>query len=237
MSRPKRWDPWSWFRPAPKPAPPATSRSVVFAADFSNRAQWVAGSTSAYPDMGPTNPGDHKLDRLDGMAVYGGEFAATKQDHSDLFLTDLLTTEGSTQGFQVRAGDRLEATVTLPTQIGAWPAVWTWKDGGNEVDVFEYHPDNPNLLELSNHVAGTSHYYSNPSLIRPGATVDLACVFGAGSVDWYVGGALAFSDGRGVGGGWSAYLIVNLSVADGFYHAKPTEEDLSFKVSALRVLR
>lgn len=62
----------------------------------------------------------------------------------------------------------LEARVRLPTALGAWPAIWTWRDGGQEIDVFEYHPDNPDLLELSNHVRSAHHYYRDEA-VRPGA--------------------------------------------------------------------
>ncbi|WP_439333419.1 hypothetical protein [Streptomyces cahuitamycinicus] len=82
--------------------------------------------------------------------------------------TGLLTTEGSQEGFTVRAGDVLEARVRLPEEIGAWPALRTWRDGDQEIDVFEYHPDNPDLLEFTNHVRGTNRYHHDPA-IRPGA--------------------------------------------------------------------
>ncbi|GAA3116166.1 hypothetical protein GCM10020254_73640 [Streptomyces goshikiensis] len=32
------------------------------------------------------------------------------------------------------------------------------------MDVFEYHPDNPDLLELSNHVRQSGSYYRDPAV-------------------------------------------------------------------------
>ena len=131
----------------PRPSP------VVFEADFSSAGQWVAGYSWAYPDGGPVNPGDDKLDHLVSDPAFSrdGVFRAARRDDG-LWDTGLLTTEGSYEGFTVRTGDVLEVSARLPEGLGAWPAVWTWRDGGNEVDVFEYHPDNPGVLELSNHV-------------------------------------------------------------------------------------
>ncbi|MFD9128721.1 beta-glucanase [Kitasatospora sp. NPDC059571] len=196
--------------------------ATVFSADFGSSRQWVAGRSSAYPRMGPTNRSDHKLDYLSGAHCPDGVLAATRRPGSDLWDTNLLTTEGSPDAFQVVTGDTLTARVTLPTALGAWPAIWTWRDGGNEIDVFEYHPDNPDLLEVSNHVHGGYRYWhGGASGIAPGATVDLRTVFGRRSVDWYANGAPVYSDHRGVGAGWHAYLIVNLSVSDGTYHPRP----------------
>ncbi|WUN35615.1 beta-glucanase [Kitasatospora sp. NBC_00315] len=195
----------------------------VFTADFGSARQWIAGRSSAYPNMGPTNPGDHKLDHLVGQYCPGGVFAAVARA-GGLWDCNLLTTEGSPDGFQLRTGDVLRARVTLPTGAGAWPAIWTWRDGRNEVDAFEYHPDNPNLLELSNHVGrGGYLYWRDPSrAVAPGSTIDLRTVLGARSVEWYVNDRRVFSDGRGVGTGWHAYLIVNMSVSDGTYHPRPS---------------
>jgi hypothetical protein len=196
--------------------------AVVFQADFSSSQQWTAGQTSAYPGMGPTNFGDHKLDRLNRSYCPSGRFTAGRRWFGGLWSCNLLTTEGSPGGFQLRTGDVVSARVTLPTAIGAWPAIWTWRDGGNEVDVFEYHADNPGVLELSNHVNEACLYWDGSAAgIAPGATVDLAVTLGADSVDWTVNGAAVFQDGTGVGTDWQAYLIVNISVADGFYHPAP----------------
>ncbi|MFI8910411.1 beta-glucanase [Streptomyces sp. NPDC053513] len=216
-----------------------TPADLVLDADFSSVEQWVAGRSWAYPDGGPTNPGDNKLDHLVEDPSYSrtGTFRATRRSDG-LWDTGLLTTEGSAEGFQVRAGDVLEARVRLPEETGAWPAIWTWLDGGQEVDVFEYHPDNPDLLELSNRVRGRYLYFRDPA-VRPGAWVDLRVEFGARSVVWWVNGARVFADRRGVGRSWRAHLIVNLSVCAGRYHPAPDPDasEMSYEVAELRVYR
>ncbi|HTE45544.1 MAG TPA: hypothetical protein VK636_09895, partial [Gemmatimonadaceae bacterium] len=147
-------------------APPG--KRIVFNAPFSDASQWTAGRTSAYP--GATNPDDNKLDYI--SAGNGpdadGTFHATKRDDGN-WDADLVTTEYSTNHFELNPGDELDATVTLGPEQGAWPAIWTWgrdlaggaQPGHGEVDLFEYHPDNPNLLELSNHVRENHLYYTN----------------------------------------------------------------------------
>ncbi|MET9351096.1 beta-glucanase [Streptomyces termitum] len=224
--------------PLSSPAPPPAG-DPVFTADFTSSEQWVAGRSWAYPGGGPVNPRDNKLDHLVADPAYSrsGTFRATRR-RDGLWDAGLLTTEGSAEGFQVRTGDVLEARVRLPEETGAWPAIWTWRDGGQEVDVFEYHPDNPDLLELSNRVRGTYRYHRSPE-IRPGGWVDLRTSFGMRSVVWWVDGRRVFSDGRGVGRSWHAYLIVNLSVCAGRYHPAPDPEarEMSFEVSGLRVFR
>ncbi|MBT2442929.1 family 16 glycosylhydrolase [Streptomyces sp. ISL-36] len=211
----------------------------VLTADFASEEQWVAGRSWAYPNGGPTNAGDNKLDYLveDPSYSRSGVFKATRRSDGK-WDAGLLTTEGSAEGFMVRTGDVLEARVRLPEEMGAWPAIWTWLDGGQEIDVFEYHPDNPDLLELSNHVRGGHLYYRNPE-VRPGAWVELGIEFGARSVVWTVNGVRAFADRRGVGRNWQAHLIVNLSVCAGRYHPPPDEgtSEMSFEVSELRVYR
>ncbi|MFJ7272401.1 beta-glucanase [Streptomyces sp. NPDC099050] len=218
---------------------PRPRRTPVFTADFASPAQWIAGRSWAYPDGGPVNPGDNKLDHLTEDPAYSraGTFRATRRPDGN-WDSGLLTTEGSDEGFEVRTGDVLEARVKLPVGLGAWPAIWTWRDGGQEIDVFEYHPDNPDLLELSNHVREAHRYHRDPA-VRPGGWIDLKVEFGRSSVIWWVNGDRVFSDGRGVGRSWSAYLIVNLSVCAGRYHPAPEPgvTELSYEVTGLRVYR
>ncbi|MES4891086.1 beta-glucanase [Streptomyces sp. NPDC096012] len=222
--------------PAPRRA---AGSQVVFIADFTSAAQWVAGRSWAYPDGGPVNPRDDKLDYLVPDAGYSrsGVFRARRRPDGR-WNTGLLTTEGSEEGFTVRPGDVLEARVRLPRETGAWPAIWTWRDGDQEIDVFEYHPDNPDLLEFTNHVRGTNRYHRDDA-VRPGAWVDLRTEFGRRSVNWWLNGERVFEDGRGVGRDWRAYLIVNLSVCAGRYHPPPPPETtgMSFEVSSLVVRR
>lgn len=218
---------------------PVADGPVVFTADFASLTQWVAGRSSAYPDGGPVNPGDNKLDYLVDDPSYsrGGVFRATRNPDGT-WKTGLLTTEGSADGFMVRTGDVLEARVRLPVGVGAWPAIWTWRDGGQEIDVFEYHPDNPDLLELTNHVKGGQFYFQD-AVVEPDAWLDLRVRFGARSVTWWVNGVRVFGDRAGVGRNWQAYLIVNLSVSAGRYHPEPPTalSELSFEVSSLRIHR
>ncbi|MFF3763730.1 beta-glucanase [Streptomyces sp. NPDC001922] len=214
----------------------------VFIANFTSRSQWVAGRTWAYPNGGPTNRPDHKLDHLVPDASYSrtGRFLATRRGDG-LWNTGLLTTEGSARDFRVRTGDVLVTRVRLPVHHGAWPAIWTWRDGGNEVDVFEYHPDNPHLLELSNHAQSPGRSYMSylHRSIRPGGRVHLTVHFGASSLTWWVNGVRAHADRTGVGSNWSAHLIVNLSVCDGVRHPAPDRSvsSLAFAVDQLTVYR
>jgi hypothetical protein len=212
---------------------------IVLTADFASTRQWVAGRSWAYPGGGPVNPGNDKLDYLVSDPSYSrsGVFRATRRPDG-LWNTGLLTTEGSAQAFVVRTADVLETRVRLPRERGAWPAIWTWRDGDQEIDVFEYHPDNPDLLELSNHVRDAGHYHRDPA-IAPGAWVDLRVEFGARSVTWWVNGTRVFTDRKGVGLGWHAYLIVNLSVSAGRYHPPPdpATTQMSFEVAGLVVRR
>ncbi|MFF7769002.1 beta-glucanase [Streptomyces massasporeus] len=215
------------------------SAPIVFAADFTSTTQWVAGRSWAYPGGGPVNPRDDKLDHLVSDAAYSRTGVLRARRRPDgRWNTGLLTTEGSEEGFTVRPGDVLEARVRLPREIGAWPAIWTWRDGDQEIDVFEYHPDNPDLLEFTNHVRGTNRYHHDET-VRPGAQVNLRTVFGSRSVEWWLNGRRVFADGRGVGRNWYAYLIVNLSVCAGRYHPPPQPEttEMSYEVSHLVVRR
>ncbi|MFI6809054.1 beta-glucanase [Streptomyces luteogriseus] len=135
-------------------------------------------------------------------------------------------------------GCSLEARIRLPKEVGAWAAIWTWRDGDQQIDVFEYHPDNPDLLESTNHVRRANRYHHDEA-VRPAARVDLRTVFGSRSVDWWLNGRRVFADGRGVNRTWYAHLIVNLSVCAGRYHPPPQPEttEMSYEVSHLVVRR
>ncbi|MGW7385867.1 beta-glucanase [Streptomyces sp. NPDC054794] len=224
--------------PHVEPTPTAPS-DVVFTADFASTRQWVAGRSWAYPDGGPDNPDDDKLDHLvrDPDYCRSGVFRARRR-RDGRWNTGLLTTEGSEEAFLVRAGDTLQARVRLPCETGAWPAIWTWRDGGQEIDVFEYHPDNPDLLEFTNHVRGADLCFRDDA-VSPGAWVDLRVDLGSRSVVWWVNGTRVFTDHRGVGRAWHAHLIVNLSVCAGRYHPPPDPEttEMTFEVSSLVVRR
>ncbi|MFF7974213.1 hypothetical protein [Streptomyces sp. NPDC007905] len=52
--------------------------------------------------------------------------------------------------------------------------------------------------------------YFRDAAVRPGARVDPRTEFGSRSVVWWVNGARAFAEPRGVGRAWQACLIVSL---------------------------
>ncbi|MFJ5234776.1 hypothetical protein ACIQBJ_33375 [Kitasatospora sp. NPDC088391] len=217
------------------PEPPVPGGQLVFEESFTNPpalgTTWHDDSTSAYR-YANHNPDDDKLDwlqpgalsTLDGKNVFTATPGANRLENGEQsWDTGLLTTEYTQQGFQVRPGDYAEVRLQLPSGYGAWPALWTWKDGGNEIDSFEYHPDNPNLLELSNRINSAGLYYTDPDAIHPGAWVSIGVHYGAYNNDWYINRKLVFSDHTGTGPNWSAYLILNLSICAGSWHPAPAD--------------
>ncbi|MDH6133540.1 beta-glucanase (GH16 family) [Kitasatospora sp. MAA4] len=241
--------------PAPAPTPvaptsPVAGKNLTWSDEFNTPLaqdpHWQSSTTTAYK-YGTHNPDDNKLDWLtpSDVQVAGGVATFTAQPGShtlengkQAWNTGLLTTEGTAEGFKVKTGDYAEARVQLPTGSGAWPALWTWQNGGNEVDSFEYHPDNPNLLELTNHVNPGQDYWTNASAVAPGQWVTIGTYYGANSVDWYVNGTKVYSDNTGVGANWSAYLILNLSVGAGEYHPGPQgTTPITFAADYVRVYR
>ncbi|GAA4871881.1 family 16 glycosylhydrolase [Kitasatospora terrestris] len=236
--------------PAAATGSPIPGKALTWSEEFDSAiaygSKWTGDKSSAYR-YGNHNPDDNKLDWLttSGVQVSGGvaTFTAKPSSHTlengkQAWDTGLLTTEYSSQGFQVKTGDYAETRVKLPAGTGAWPALWTWKNGNGEIDSFEYHPDNPNLLELTNHVKSGSKYYTDASAIAKDQWVTIGTYYGADSVDWYVNGKKVFSDGTGVGTGWSAYLILNLSLSAGQYHpAASGSAPISFAADWVRVYR
>ncbi|WP_433331186.1 glycoside hydrolase family 16 protein [Spirillospora sp. CA-294931] len=206
--------------------------------------------TGAYPGC-VTNRPNWKLDHLDPSAItyrHGKlRIRAAPRPDGDLWTTGLLTTGDSCgsggRGFQVRTDDLVVARLRLPTaRVGAWPAIWTWRDGRNEIDVFEWHSDRPHRLEFVNHVRGGAKFWTSP-IVRPGAWLDVAVRLGPRSLTWYVAPAgeqlvPTYSDTRGVGTGFHAHLVVNLSINSGRYHPPPASPDpITFEVDAVRVYR
>ncbi|GAA1118430.1 hypothetical protein [Kitasatospora arboriphila] len=241
--------------PGPTPTPddpdiPLPGGSLVWSEEFDGSiawgSKWVGDRSSAYR-YGDHNPDDNKLDLLnpgavetiDGVAVFTATRSEQRLENGRrAWETGLLTTEGSDEGFRVHAGDYVETKVQLPEGAGAWPALWTWRNGGSEVDSFEYHPDNPHLLELTNHVRRGAKYYTDADAVAPGKWVTIGTRYGTNSVDWYVNGERVWSDGRGVGQRWSAYLILNLSVVAGKYHPGPEgAEPITAAADYVRVYR
>ncbi|MED7951974.1 family 16 glycosylhydrolase [Streptomyces sp. BE20] len=235
--------------------PPATGAPVAgkkltwsdeFSGPIAYGSRWTGDRSSAYR-YGNHNPDDNKLDWLNKNNVTVGGGAATftarpgankLENGKQSWDTGLLTTEYSGEGFQVKTGDYAETRVKLPAGTGAWPALWTWKNGNGEIDTFEYHPDNPNLLELTNHVKPGHLYYTDAKAIAKDGWVTIGTHYGATSVDWYVNGVKVFSDGKGVGTTWSAYLILNLSLSAGQYHPAPQgTAPITFAADYVRVYR
>ncbi|MFJ8045479.1 hypothetical protein ACIRBX_33725 [Kitasatospora sp. NPDC096147] len=231
------------------PAPPVHGELVfdqTFDGPLATGTTWNASTTSAYR-YGDHNPDDDKLDWIDPSAVAtsGGvsSFTAAPGPHvlengRRAWDTGLLTTENTAQDFLVRPGDYAEVRLQLPGGQGAWPALWTWKDGDNEIDSFEYHPDNPNLLELSNRIRPASSYYTDPDTVYPGAWITIGVHYGTTTNDFYVNHRLVFSDRTGVPEDWSAHLILNLSVDAGQWHPAPaTDDPIVLNADFLRVWR
>jgi hypothetical protein len=236
---------------SPKPAVtgPAAGKTMAWSEEFNaplNPATWNSSTTSSYR-YGNHNPDDNKLDWLtpSDVTVANGVATFTAQPSTHVlengktaWTTGLLTTEGTSGGFQVKTGDYIETRVQLPSGMGAWPALWTWKNGDSEIDSFEYHTDNPNLLELTNHVTSGANYYTNATTIKPGQWVTIGTYYGEKSVQWYVNGTMVYQDNSGVGATWSAYVILNLSLSAGQYHPAPSgTTPITFAADYVRVYR
>ncbi|MFC4031837.1 beta-glucanase [Streptomyces polygonati] len=221
--------------------------AVVFNAPFTDRTAWAPGRTSAYPEDG-RNPGDNKLDQIGPRYAPSptGVFHARRAGDGR-WHTDLVSTEYAPDGFELLPGDEVSATCLLHDVRGAWPALWTWgrdsqsgrpQPGHGEIDLFEYHPTHPRMLELTNHVRGAADY--PPDVITPGQPFLLQVLLGKDSVRWSVDGIPVFADGRGVGPHWRAWPVVCISVAAGEYGHLPPEpgvKELSWQCTGLTVRR
>jgi hypothetical protein len=185
-----------------------------------------------------SNPGHYKLDLLTTteLSKAGGRLTITASPRPDgQWNTGLLTTGDSCgsggSGTQIRSGGMLLAHVRLPREgSGTWPGLWTWRDGHNEMDVFEWHADFPGTIEFANHVLppGSGHLYSGPE-VGAGRWLWVGALFGATSVSWYVGTDLdhlvcPFADRLGVGPDFAAYPVFDLAVDDGNFHAAPQDD-------------
>ncbi|MFH8386046.1 hypothetical protein ACH4E7_34850 [Kitasatospora sp. NPDC018058] len=229
---------------------PTQGKALTFNENFTSPIvwgqRWVGNTTSAY-QYGNHNPNDDKLDWLNTANVTSGNgsvtFTAQPSTHTlengkQAWNTGLITTESSREGFQVRTGDYIETLVSMPPNLGAWPALWSWKSGDTEIDKYEYHPDNPNMLELTNHINPAHDYYTDSSAVGPNRWVTIGAVYGATSVDWYINGTKVFSDGKGVGASFSAYIILNLSIDAGTWHPAPANSNpISFSARYVHVWR
>ncbi|MFD0276932.1 hypothetical protein ACFVHB_23925 [Kitasatospora sp. NPDC127111] len=236
----------------PTTAAPVAGKKLTWSDEFNSLAlgsRWTADKSSSY-HYGDHNPNDNKLDWLNknNVNVSGGvaTFTAKPGTHTlengkQSWDTGLLTTEYSTEGFEVKTGDYVETRVKLPAGTGAWPALWTWNSTSGthgEIDTFEYHTDNANLLELTNHINPNHKYVTDANAIAHDKWVTVGTHYGATSVEWYINGVKVFSDGTGVGTNWSAYLILNLSLSAGQYHPAPQgTAPITFAADYVRVYR
>ncbi|MFJ9523448.1 hypothetical protein ACIRPK_35075 [Kitasatospora sp. NPDC101801] len=230
-------------------SPPVAGKKLIWREEFDgpiSATKWNKSASSAYR-YGNYNPDDDKLDRIDpekvtvtdGTAVFSASQSNfTLPNGRKAWDTGLITTEYSAERFMVKTGDYAETRIRMPKELGAWPALWTWHQGANEIDSFEYHPDNPSLLELTNHVNPAQKYWTDHVAVKPGEWTTIGTYYGADSVDWYVNGVKVFEDKKGVGKHWSAYLILNLSLCSGDYHPSPKGPGtVSFASDFVRVYR
>jgi hypothetical protein len=145
----------------------------------------------------------------------------------------------------MRTGDYIEGKFLFSGQRGEWPALWTWGSGTNradyvkghgELDVFEYHSDNPDLLEMTNHAGSGGTYYRTP-LVRPGTWFTLGVHVHSGVLEWYLNGQRIYRGGS-MPSGWHANLILNQSVVAGRYHPAPNHSNpMPFHTAYLKVWR
>jgi hypothetical protein len=225
---------------------------IVFNEDFQDlqvgeNKKW-GWKTGAY-EFCTRNPKNNKYDNLttDAMKVIDGNLhikATKNQDGS--WNTGLLTTGDSCDSggnqFLVKPGDFMLTHVKLPTgNVGAWPGFWTWKDGGNEIDAFEWHSDKPHILEFTNHVNPAVNYYENKTLIGSGKWIYIGVKLGVNSNTWYVGSTkddlqAVWSDQTGVGANWSAYMIANLSVSSD-NRAPKGDQSIDYLIDSIQVFR
>ncbi|MHA6760225.1 LamG domain-containing protein [Streptacidiphilus sp. PAMC 29251] len=219
-------------------AAPARKQTLVFDDEFGSQRWGRRGAvwsdrTTAYPD-GFSDLAGAKLDQVQpaAMKTSGGLLHVTATARTALgpWRTGLLTTEPWNQGaaggngFELRTGDYAVVRMKLPGRLdggghGAWPGVWTWRDG-SEVDIMEWHSETPDIIEFANHARSVgTHAFPHSPLVGFGRWITVAVRFGATDVSWYLGNdthplKLLYHDRSGVGAGWHAYLIANLSVSD-----------------------
>jgi len=226
-------------------------KKLVFSEPFTslNIPKKWGWQTGAY-EFCRTNPKYDKRDYLTttSMSVANGVLTttATRRD-AYYWNTGLLTTGDScsTGGneFTLQAGDFYVARVKLPTgNTGAWPGLWTWRNGDTEVDVLEWHSDNPHILEFSNHIREAGYYYEDADFAAPGNWVLVGVHLGENENVWYVGHTLSrmrsiWNDSQGIGKA-QPYLILNLSVGSSPLHAGPIgDEPVVFQTDYVRVYR
>ncbi|MBF9067226.1 LamG domain-containing protein [Streptacidiphilus fuscans] len=215
--------------------------------------------TSAYPD-GRTNAPNWKLDYTTTSAmsvVKGGGVLLratprTRSPHGQ-WATGLLTTEPwdggpcGGDGFMVHPDDYVLVHLRLPERTdggghAAWPGLWTWKDGDNEVDILEWHSETPGVAEFVNHVDGDIGALVRSSLLGFGKWIYVGARLGTDTVTWYLGSTpqsmkAVFSDHKGVPLDWKAYLIMNLSISAQPGREPTTLTPITTEISSVQVYR
>lgn len=244
---------------------PAKDKSLAFVDDFDSLSVGQLGSKWAFTSnsyrYGHYNPDDNKRDwnTPEAMKVVNGQLVITATPNNrahpaggTYWNTGFLTTEPRNDaskggsGFRLQAGDFYVICAAMPTgNLGAWPALWTWLPdafAGAEVDPFEYHNDNPHLLEFGNAMGDKGYYWENKELVQPGKFVWIGILAGDGNNDFYVGDRLetmrkVWSDGYGLKGN-RPHLIANLSVSAGRWHPSPQgNAPIEYKIDTVRVYR
>ena len=200
-----------------------------------DKSKWTTWSSS-YSDNCRGNKKDHKLEYNlpENLQVENGvlKIIARRQQHhaspgeTYSWTSGLITTgdscghEPPSHGVKVHKGDYIQVRAKLPHEIGMWPAFWTWNNGDNEIDVFEYHPNNPKILELSNHTPGGGSKYVDVKEAIVGKWHYFGAYLGHDKVEWYFDGKMIWTDHHGFNSD-GAYLIVDMAVVDGHYHPAP----------------
>jgi hypothetical protein len=230
------------------PLPPGRW-AVRWAEDFDGTSldlsRWSTDSDS-YSDQCRGNQPDHKLEynRPENLAIADGILTITARREryrapsgityswtSGLITTGQNCAPAPPDGVIVRPGDYLQKRARLPADLGMWPALWTWQD---EVDVYEFHPDNPTLLELTNHTGETDGTYYDSGRALAGEWHWFGALLGRDAVTWYLDGEEIFRSPRGFESDGAA-IIVNLSVVDGEYHPVPVVDESSLEVDSVKV--
>ena len=227
------------------PVPPGRWR-ITWQDDFDgntlDRSKWTT-YTSSYSDgcRGnlPWYKAEYNLPR--NLSVNNGVLTITAKREAYTspsgaryeWTSGLITTGSScghdpAAGARVHQGDYIQVRTKLPGEVGMWPAFWTWQtsDGSwsDEVDVFEYHPENRTILEMANHTppdVGGNGYDAGYDL--SGRWHYIGAFLGTDHVDWYLDGRKIYTDPNGFNS-QGASLIVDLGVVDGTFHPKPPAE-------------
>lgn len=231
--------------PPPPPPPsggPAAGKSLRFSDPFNSLSVGSPGNTWSYKtpayQYGDHNPNDHKLDWTtpSAMSVANGVLTISATPRPDGYWnTGLLTTDPSQgvggNGVRLQPGDFYVARVRMPDSpsVGSWPAEWAWDNSftrGGEIDPFEYHTDNPNLLEIGTSQCQCGSYYTNANLVAPGKWVWIGMAVSDTNNVAYVGDTLAdmtqvWQDNTGLQGA-RPYPMINESISNGDFHPRPS---------------